>query len=120
MVGGWDHRPAQFRGAVLGAHLVAPGAHGSAKTREGQREARDLGLACRAFFRVFTFFHCAVADEVHKNSLFRKMFRKMFAHFVASSLARTERSARQRCAFTVPSFIPVTSAISRRSVPSPT
>src|SRR4051812_46731602 len=99
-----DDRPAEFRGAVLGACPIAPIPDSAPKVRDGAGEVRDHSLAGRAFLQVLAFFDTGVADDVHGNSLFCQVV----AHFVPPSLARTDWSARKRCVFTVPSAIPVT------------
>ena len=89
----------------------------SAPLRGNARETRPgsrFSPACRTSLRVASIFRTDITDEVHRDFLLGEVI----THFVPSSLARTERSARNRCAFTVPSFIPVTSAISRRSMSS--
>ena len=114
MIRGRNHRPAQLRHAILRARAIAPASDRSPEMRERCGELRYFALARRTILGVLAFFKTGVTDEVHGNSLLGQMF----AHCFPSSLARTAWSARKRCALTVPSFIPVISAISRRSISS--
>src|SRR4051794_10675848 len=97
MVGGRNHRPVQFRRAILCAGAIAPGADGSAKVREGGCQGRNFRLAGRAFPGVPAFFKTDVTDEIHGNSLLREVLvHEVLLHLVPSSLARTDWSARKR------------------------
>src|SRR6185369_11985724 len=114
VVRGRDHSPAEFRGTILHTCPIAPVPYCSAKMRERCCETGDFRLARRALLGVLALFKTDVTDEIHEYSLLGQMI----VHLVPSSLARTDWSARKRWVLTVPSFIPVTSAISRRSMSS--
>src|SRR5260370_13233966 len=114
MIRGRDHRPPEFRDAILRARAIAQVPDGSAKMRERCGELRDFCLARRTILGVLAFFKTGVTDEVHGNSLFGQML----DYCLPSSLAPTDCSARKRWALTVPSFIPRTSPISSTSTSS--
>ena len=109
-----NHRPAEFRGAILHTRPIAPVPDRSAKMRERCGKTGNFRLARCALLGVLALFKTDVTDEIHEYSLLGQMI----VHLVPSNLARTDWSARKRWVFTVPSFIPVTSAISRRSMSS--
>src|SRR5579862_3059823 len=101
------------------ADTIAPLANGGAKLRERRFEAGQFRAAFRALTRVLIFLRRSVANEALRNLIRRKVsIHALSSRLFSPNPTRTDWSARNRCVFTVPSFIPVTATISRMSMSS--
>ena len=97
---------------------IAPSPDGAAKLREGRFQIRQFSAAHRAIGGMLRFLRRGIANQAFGNLIPCQVMSEMLIHRPCSSPILTACTARNRWVLTVPSFIPVTAAISSRSMSS--